>query len=848
MKKNNIKIFLLVLIILTIPVIVKFSYALNNDVRSEEYTIKDNKIYAVPTTYNYRVEELLSKIESEKELKILNSNNDELKRGDNVYSGCKLTAGDNIYEIIVLGDVTGDGLIQIGDVAAIYNHYKGNRLLNDNLVESGKLTGNTAVNIGDVAKLYNYYRGKKALSYYNQNMIDVDKTVDLANSYYNSSDSNTLGTNIIDKLNTNYNNGDQVVVTREGKIELAIKKNDKCYRKSALSNEIEVIDGEYCEHNINRYASNNGRLRVDGSKLVNEVGEEFRITGVSNMATPFSSYATYVRTHEKMYSLKSLSNLKKWGVNGFRIFCSKSFWESASDEEYNNTMNSLKEVVDKFISLDMYVMINWSTGSDEANNPPQTNAAVRFFNDVSSYYKNDYHIMYEIWNEPGPGKTWNDITEHANQVIPVIRTNAPDSIILVGTPAYDTRVDQVIGHELPYNNIMYTHHTYTNMVKTSQFEYLKQAIDAGLPIFETECSAVSSGSPEGDYVNEPQAYTFFKYLDQYNISYMFFGYDTGVWAYNFEDIRKNNYVWDDNLPNSNLRKNALFLKNMLKGQYPDPVYLLKTNNAMSGNEGEYYRSSEWKDKIVSIEFKNTLNVPSNAIIQWDLSVDNTNSIIGYLTETSDQNKYALVIAANGKINAPRDSGYLFEGMKNLKTIDFTNFETVGVANIRGMFQNDESLESLDLSKFDASEITNMINTFAFCKNLKSINFEGWEPTLTNMDTAFRDCQKLESLDLSQFNVENVQSFKVLFYNCNSLKTLNISTWNPSNVTDISKFLKYNRSLEEVNMSSFNISDNTVLDEALYDVKENARIIVKNQDIIDRLQQTTTNNLNFIIVE
>lgn len=49
----------------------------------------------------------------------------------------------------------------IGDISALYNHYKGNKIQSGVYLEAGLLTGNDKVMIGDVSKLYNFYRGNK---------------------------------------------------------------------------------------------------------------------------------------------------------------------------------------------------------------------------------------------------------------------------------------------------------------------------------------------------------------------------------------------------------------------------------------------------------------------------------------------------------------------------------------------------------------------------------------------------------------------------------------------------------------------------------------------------------------
>jgi len=836
MKKNNIKILLLVLIILTIPVIVKFSYALNNDVRSEEYTIKENKIYAVPTTYNYRVEELLSKIESEKELKILNSNNEELKKGDNVYTGCKLSVENNIYDIIVLGDVTGDGLIQIGDVAAIYNHYKGNKQLNDSLVESGKLTGNTVVNIGDVAKLYNYYRGKKAFSYYNQNMIDVDSIVVNANSYYSSSDSNTLGTNIIDKLNTNYNNGDQVVVTKDGKVELAIKKEDKCYRKSALSNEIKLVEKEYCENNIDEFVSNNGHLHVCGTNLCNEEEDIILLHGVaSGINVP------------KYLSEETLYTVKNWGANIIRLMVNaKVSWNLYYVGHEDEYINTLKLYIDRAINNDMYVIINWDpqrNGGDFL-----TDNAIDFFTRLTSLYPNDPHIIYEIVNEPLDNNTWKDVKNHANRVIPVIREISPDALILVGTPYYDDKIDEVIDDQLSYNNIMYTFHRYMSQLDDSTIDKLENTRKSGLPVFVSEWGTMGLGENRPLYM-EANATAFSKYLKEHGYNYIMFALsESNGQTYNNPSIVKQG-EWSNDLPDSSLTDGGLAMKNiLLNNSNYFKTNLLRSNKGDDPSIGHTYRSKEWKDKIISIDFKSNLEIPENAVVQWDLSMSRDNSIIGYLTPSDVLDRYKMTIAADGKIYAPSESGYLFANLSNLETINFNNFDTKETFYISAMFENDIKLKELDFSQLDGSRIMRMNNTFKNCKNLESINFSNWNPIIESIGYTFENCEKLTSLDLSSFNVNKATKFNGMFYGNKSLKELNISTWNPSSVIATERMFYNCTSLETVDMRSFSIQSTTSVTDALKNVKSQAKFIVKDQSVIDIFQTTANNNLNFVISE
>ena len=53
-----------------------------------------------------------------------------------------------------------------------------------------------------------------------------------------------------------------------------------------------------------------------------------------------------------------------------------------------------------------------------------------------------------------------------------------------------------------------------------------------------------------------------------------------------------------------------------------------------------------------------------------------------------------------------------------------------------------------------------------------------------MRNMFYKCSSLISLNLSNFNTNNVNNMSYLFCNCSSLTSLNLSNFNTINVTDI----------------------------------------------------------------
>ena len=92
-----------------------------------------------------------------------------------------------------------------------------------------------------------------------------------------------------------------------------------------------------------------------------------------------------------------------------------------------------KKQVEKGVSLaqkyGMYVIIDWHVMNADGNPLTNKEDAKEFFAWASKKYKNTANVIYEICNEPCNGTTWDQITEYANEVIPIIRKNASKSVL-----------------------------------------------------------------------------------------------------------------------------------------------------------------------------------------------------------------------------------------------------------------------------------------------------------------------------------------------------------------------------------------------------------------------------------
>ena len=259
------------------------------------------------------------------------------------------------------------------------------------------------------------------------------------------------------------------------------------------------------------YPSISGALQVSGTQLTNKDGHAVQLKGISTHG--LSWFPEYVNK-ECFRQLR-----EEWNVNVIRLAMYAAEYGgycSGGDQE------ALKELIRNGVEyaseLDMYVILDWHILSD-GNPNTYLDQARDFFQEMSQDYASRNNVLYEICNEPNGSTSWSDIKAYAEEIIPVIRNNDEDGIIIVGTPNWSQYVDQAAADPISgYDNIMYSLHFYAATHKDSLRKAMTDAIDAGLPIFVSEygiCDASGNGS-----IDENQARKWIDVMNQYGISYV----------------------------------------------------------------------------------------------------------------------------------------------------------------------------------------------------------------------------------------------------------------------------------------------------------------------------------------
>ncbi len=254
-----------------------------------------------------------------------------------------------------------------------------------------------------------------------------------------------------------------------------------------------------------------GALQVIGSSLCDSRGNPVQLRGVSTHGLAW--FPEYVN-EELFRELR-----EQWKANVVRLAMytgENGGYCTGGDREQLRQL--IRDGVKYASDQDMYVIIDWHILSDGDPNTYREEAEI-FFREMSAEFADQDNVLYEICNEPNGGTSWSRIKEYAGEIIPIIRENDADAVILVGTPNWSQYVDQAAADPVTdWDNIMYTLHFYAATHKESLRQVMTAALDGGLPVFVSEysiCDASGNGA-----IDEAQAEAWVETMDRYGVSYV----------------------------------------------------------------------------------------------------------------------------------------------------------------------------------------------------------------------------------------------------------------------------------------------------------------------------------------
>ena len=206
---------------------------------------------------------------------------------------------------------------------------------------------------------------------------------------------------------------------------------------------------------------------------------------------------------------------------------------------------------------------------------------------------------------------------------------------------------------------------------------------------------------------------------------------------------------------------------------------------------------DFNSKLKSLEtatnkiehFKKSTTAPAATMHAINIEDNNSDYEIKLWLDPTD--KTAYYYTEPEKVYLNEDSSKMFirnrheNGLKDIKDLDLSNFNTSSVTDMSEMFCDLENLAFFDLSNFDTSNVTNMSYMLAGMNSLTFLDLSNFNTSkVTDMSGMFDALSGLTSLDLSNFDTSKVTNMYAMFANMSSLISLNLSNFDTSKVTNM----------------------------------------------------------------
>jgi endoglucanase len=247
----------------------------------------------------------------------------------------------------------------------------------------------------------------------------------------------------------------------------------------------------------------NGKLRVEGTQLVNQYGKPVVLRGAS-----FGWHNLWPR----FYNKKAVN----WLATDWQCSVVRAAMGIAIEDNYlenpEYALQCVNNVVKGAIQSGVYVIIDWHS------HKIHTREAKDFFVQMATRYKDCPNVIYEIWNEPDY-YSWEEVKSYSEEIIAAIRAIDPDNIILVGSPHWDQDLDKVAENPIKgNNNLMYTMHFYAGTHKQWLRDRCDDAVRKGIPIFVSECAGMEATG--NGPIDETEWNAFVNWMEDRKISWL----------------------------------------------------------------------------------------------------------------------------------------------------------------------------------------------------------------------------------------------------------------------------------------------------------------------------------------
>lgn len=234
------------------------------------------------------------------------------------------------------------------------------------------------------------------------------------------------------------------------------------------------------------------------------------------------------------------------------------------------------------------------------------------------------------------------------------------------------------------------------------------------------------------------------------------------------------------------------------------IYDLKTATSISDNN----YIAEYNAKNTTLTFKKVIDANISDIGNNSVIVEKYNNVGEICKALGNVTIKNIVFEESFKTYAPTSLKEFFYNCTSLETISGLEYlSTANITDMSSMFWNCSNLKSLDFTKFDTKNVSSMYFMFYGCSNLTSLNLTNFNTkNVKNTNGMFGDCTHLTSLDITNFNTAKVTNMGNMFLGCSNLTSLDLTNFNTAKVTDMHGMFKGCSALTSLDLTNFNTAE------------------------------------------
>ena len=177
---------------------------------------------------------------------------------------------------------------------------------------------------------------------------------------------------------------------------------------------------------------------------------------------------------------------------------------------------------------------------------------------------------------------------------------------------------------------------------------------------------------------------------------------------------------------------------------------VKTDIKIINSYEQFFRERNKNNKQNALEYKEQYENEKD-IKNCEIMIDEKPIKFSYYYKFNKEGIYTITYIFKKNIEK---IDYMFCNCTSLKEIDFTNFYSNQVINIRCIFLKCASLSYINLSKFKTYNIKDMSGMVCKCTSLQELDLSNFiTDETTNMSAMFGQCKSLRKINLSNFNFD-----------------------------------------------------------------------------------------------